>query len=101
MNTFTNKAKAPLRIISITGGKGGIGKTTISVNLAIAFAKAQKKVLLLDTDLGLANVDVMLGLKPKKTLYDFLAGKCDFDEVCMIGPHGIRVIPGSSGIQKM
>lgn len=91
----------PLRIISITGGKGGIGKTTISVNLAIAFAKAKKKVLLLDADLSLANVDVMLGLAPKKNLHDFLMGNASLDEICVTGPHGIRVIPAASGIQKM
>jgi flagellar biosynthesis protein FlhG len=90
-----------MRIMSISGGKGGIGKTTISVNLAVAFAKMKNQVLLLDADLGLANVDVMLGLRPEKNLYDFLSGHCSLNEICIKGPHGLNIIPASSGIQKM
>ncbi len=91
----------PLRVIAITGGKGGIGKTTISVNLAIAFAKLKKKVLLFDADLGLANVDVMLGLNPDKNIHDVLLGKSELHDVCIQGPHGIKIIPSASGVQKM
>lgn len=91
----------PLRVIAVTGGKGGIGKTTISVNLAIAFARLKKKVLLFDADLGLANVDVMLGLHPEKNIHDFLSGQCDLRDICMQGPHGIKIIPSTSGIQEM
>jgi flagellar biosynthesis protein FlhG len=93
--------KKPMRIISVTGGKGGIGKTTISVNLAIAFSKMKKKVLLFDADLGLANVDLMLGLTPEKTIFDVFSGKCAIKDVCLEGPHGLKIIPSSSGIQKM
>lgn len=89
----------PIRIISITGGKGGIGKTTISINLAIAFAKARQKVLLFDADLGLANVDVLLGLHPEKNISDFLAGNCELKDVCVKGPHGIQIIPSCSGVE--
>ena len=91
----------PLHVIAVTGGKGGIGKTTLSVNLAIAFAKLRKQVLLFDADLGLANVDVMLGINPGKNIHDFLAGNCNLKEVCIKGPHGITIIPSASGIQKM
>lgn len=90
-----------MRIISITGGKGGIGKTTISVNLAIAFAKMKKRVLLFDADLGLANVDVILGLNPQKNINDFLVGNCDLNDICIDGPQGIKIIPAASGMQKM
>lgn len=90
-----------MRIISVTGGKGGVGKTTISVNMAICFAKMRKKVLLFDADLGLANVDVLLGLQPKKTLYDVLTGNCGLAEACVTGPYGVKIIPSSSGVQKM
>ncbi len=90
-----------MRVISITGGKGGIGKTTISINLAVALAQMKKKILLFDADFGLANVDIRLGLNPKKTLHDFLIGECELSEICITGPHGLRIIPSSSGIQKM
>lgn len=100
-NHLIHNLSKPLRVISITGGKGGIGKTTLSVNMAIAFAKMKKKTLLFDADLSLANVDVMLGLKPKRTIHDFLTGECELADVCMNGPHGIKIIPASSGIQKM
>ncbi len=90
-----------MRVISVTGGKGGIGKTTISINLALAFAQRNKKVLLFDADLGLANVDVMLGLKPKQNLHDYLSGACTLDDVCVTGPYGLNIIPAASGIQKM
>lgn len=91
----------PMRILSITGGKGGVGKTTISVNLAIAFAKMKKKVLLFDADLGLANIDVLLGLKPEKTIHDFLSGNCSLEQLCIEGPYGIKIIPSASGVQEM
>lgn len=94
-------AANPLRVIAITGGKGGIGKTTISINLAIAFAKLRKKVLLFDADLGLANVDVMLGLNPNKNINDVLSGKSNLHDVCIQGPHGIKIIPSASGVPKM
>lgn len=93
--------KKPMRIISVTGGKGGVGKTTISVNLAVAFAKQKKKVLLFDADLGLANVDVILGLNPRKNIQDVLSGKHQLSEICLTGPHGLKIIPSSSGMQKM
>jgi len=95
-----NSSKS-LRVISITGGKGGIGKTTLSINLAVAFAKLNQKVLLFDADLGLANVDVMLGLHPDKNIHDVLSGECTLPDVCIRGPHGINIIPAASGIQEM
>lgn len=90
-----------LRVISIAGGKGGIGKTTISVNLAIAFAKLQQRVLLFDADLGLANVDVLLGIKPKATIQHFLKGECALEDVICTGPYGMSILPATSGMQKM
>ena len=74
-------SKHPVQVIAVTGGKGGIGKTNVSVNLSLALAEMGRRVVLLDADLGLANVDVLLGLKPKATLADVLEGKCDLRDV--------------------
>jgi flagellar biosynthesis protein FlhG len=97
----TKKSSPPLRIMSVTGGKGGIGKTTIAVNMAVCYAKMKKKVLLFDADLGLANVDLMLGLRPQKTIHDVINGDCTLEEACVEGPYGLKIIPSASGIQKM
>ena len=91
----------PVKVIAVTGGKGGVGKTNISVNLAIALAEMRRRVVLMDADLGLANVDVLLGLKPQFTLADVLSGARGLQQVMVHGPAGIKVIPASSGVQKM
>ena len=91
----------PVQVIAVTGGKGGIGKTNVSVNLSLALADMGRRVVLLDADLGLANVDVLLGLKPKATLADVLEGKCDLRDVMVNGPGGIRVVPAASGAANM
>lgn len=90
-----------MKVLAVTGGKGGVGKTTVSVNMAIALAKMGKKVLIFDADLGLANVDVMLGLKPKKTIYDLVRNNANINDVCIKGPAGIQIIPSASGIQEL
>ncbi len=94
-------AKNPVQVIAVTGGKGGIGKTNVSVNLSLALAGLGRRVVLLDADLGLANVDVLLGIKPKATLADVLEGKCDLRDVLISGPGGIRIVPAASGAAKM
>lgn len=91
----------PVRVIAVTSGKGGVGKTNVSVNLAISMAETGKQVMLLDADLGLANVDLMLGLQPVYNLSHVIEGKRSLDEVIMEGPSGIKVIPASSGTKKM
>lgn len=92
---------SPVRAIAVTGGKGGVGKTNVSVNLAVAMAEAGRKVMLLDADLGLANIDVVLGLHPKFDLSDVLRGERALEEILVEGPSGIRVVPGASGIKDM
>jgi len=91
----------PVRVIAVTGGKGGVGKTNVSVNLAVAWAELGKRVMLLDADLGLANVDVVLGMHPEFDLSHVLRGERTLDQVLLTGPAGIRVVPAASGVQKM
>ncbi|MEH6358416.1 MAG: MinD/ParA family protein [Pseudomonadales bacterium] len=91
----------PVRVIAVTGGKGGIGKTNVSVNLSMALAKLGNRVVLFDADLGLANVDVLLGLKADKTLADVLSGECSLMDIMVDGPAGVKVVPAASGVRKM
>ncbi len=91
----------PVQVIAVTGGKGGVGKTTVSVNLATALAASGKRVVLLDGDLGLANADVFLGLSPRYTLAHVISGERTLDEVLIQAPQGFQVIPAASGAADM
>jgi flagellar biosynthesis protein FlhG len=91
----------PVQVIAVSGGKGGVGKSNISVNLSIALAELRRRVVLLDADLGLANVDVLLGIKATHTLADVLAGTHSLREVLVTGPGGVKIVPASSGVQRM
>jgi flagellar biosynthesis protein FlhG len=91
----------PVRAIAVTGGKGGVGKTNLSVNLGVAAAEMGQKVMLLDADLGLANIDVVLGLHPKYDLSHVMRGERSLDEILIEGPAGMKVIPGASGLQSL
>ncbi|MEW5978214.1 MAG: MinD/ParA family protein [Acidobacteriota bacterium] len=87
--------------IAITSGKGGVGKTNVVVNLAVSLANLQKRVLILDADFGLANIDVLLGMAPRYNLSDFVFGDKSLDDIVIEGPSGIKIIPASSGIEQM
>lgn len=89
------------RIITITSGKGGVGKTNITVNLAIALAQAGRRVIIFDADLGLANVDVLLGVTPRRTLYDHLYRDVSIENILFPGPGGISIISGGSGFLEL
>ena len=91
----------PVRAIAVTGGKGGVGKTNVSVNLGVAAAETGRKVMLLDADLGLANIDVVLGLHPPYDLSHVMRGERSLDEVLVEGPAGMLVVPGASGVQSL
>ena len=88
------------RVIAVTSGKGGVGKTNITVNLAIALKQAGQRVLVIDADLGMANVDVVLGSMSKKHLLNLLEKDTELRDVLIDGPYGVRYISGGSGIEK-
>ncbi len=91
----------PVKVIAVTSGKGGVGKTNVSVNLAVAMSDAGKRVMLLDADLGLANVDVLLGLQPRSNLAHVIDGDCSLEEIILAGPSGIMVVPAASGVKRL
>jgi len=97
-----HKAPAvPLRTLAVTSGKGGVGKTNLVVNLALACARLGRKVLIIDADLGLANVDVVLGLAPEYTINDVLGGRKSLKEVLVEGPEGVLILPAASGVSEL
>jgi len=89
------------RVIAVTSGKGGVGKTNVAVNLAVALAQSGQQVMLFDADLGLANVDVALGIKPRYDIQHVLSGERALEDILVEGPAGISVVPASSGVARM
>src|SRR6056297_684460 len=89
------------RIIAISSGKGGVGKTNISINLAMAYAQLGKKVIVMDADLGLANVNVVLGIIPKYNLYHLIRKQKRMSEILMNTDYGIQIVAGASGFSKI
>ena len=89
------------KILAVTSGKGGVGKTNVVANLSVSLSELGKKVVVLDADFGLANLDVLLGLTPRYHLGHVLFGNKTLTEIMVQGPKGIRIIPASSGLQRM
>ena len=89
------------RVICVASGKGGVGKTNISINLAITYAKLGKKVIVLDADLGLANVNVVIGMIPKYNLYHVIKKQKTMKEIIMDTSYGIQIVAGASGFSKI
>jgi flagellar biosynthesis protein FlhG len=88
-------------VISVTSGKGGVGKSNVVVNLGLALAQRGLNVLLIDADLGLGNLDILLGLTPGFTIQDALASELKLAEVILEGPGGLKILPASSGIAEL
>ena len=101
MQTSTRNRRGPVKVITVTGGKGGVGKSSVSLNTAAALSQLGRKVLLFDADLGLANIDVMLGLRVEKNLGHVLKGECSLKDIIKDGPLGLRIVPASSGLKEM
>ncbi|MBD3315539.1 MAG: P-loop NTPase [Chitinivibrionales bacterium] len=89
------------RSIAVTSGKGGVGKSNVSLSLAVALSQMRKKTLLFDADLGLANIHILLGLAPKHNLLHVVNGACSIEDALCAGPEGVTILPGSSGIAAM
>jgi len=89
------------RVIAVSGGKGGVGKTNIAVNLSLAMQEAGARVLLLDADLGLANVDVILGINPEFTLQHVIRREIELSQIVVQGPLGLNILPGGTGLPDL
>ncbi|MFT7404488.1 MinD/ParA family ATP-binding protein [Zhongshania sp.] len=90
-----------IQVIAVSGGKGGVGKSNVAINLSVALAENGARVVLLDADFGLANVDILLGLKASNTIEQVLDGQCSLQDILLTGPAGIRIIPASSGTRRL
>lgn len=100
-NRMAMTARPTPHVITITSGKGGVGKTNLSANLGWQLRQLRKRVLLLDADLGLANVDIILGLNPEFNISHVLNGECTLNDILTKGPNGLKVLPASSGVSSM
>jgi len=89
------------RAIAVAGGKGGVGKSTVAVNLGMTLSMAGHDVMVLDADMGLANVDVLLGLAPSRHIGHMLDGQCALEDLLLSAPHGLRVVPAGSGARRL
>ena len=99
-NINSNQSDSTTRVYAITSGKGGVVKTAVVAKTAVSMAMMGKKVLILDADLGLANIDVVFGLAPKYNLNHFFAGDYALADILVKGPHGIKILPAGSGVQN-
>jgi flagellar biosynthesis protein FlhG len=101
LREMMKKAPRKAKILTLTSGKGGVGKTVTAINLGLCLAASGKRVILVDVDLGLANVDVLLNLNCQQNLYHVLAGQAQLEDVIVTIPGGLEVVPGGSGVSSM
>ncbi len=95
------RTRSHARVIAVASGKGGVGKSNVAANLALCLRACRKDVILIDADLGMANLDLLLGMKPRYTLAHVLGGRRSLDQVIQDGPAGIRFIAGASGLTDL
>ena len=95
------KAKQDARVLAVASGKGGVGKTNFVVNLALALQEQGKKTIIFDADLGMANIDVVLGIVPPFTLTHVIKGQKTLKEIMLDGPNGLKILPGSAGVEEL
>lgn len=95
------KLNRDTKVFTITSGKGGVGKSNIVVNLGITLQKLGKKVMIFDADLGMGNDDVLIGCIPKYSVFDTIFSGKEIEDVLIEGPHGIKLLPGGSGLSKV
>ncbi|HEY3374509.1 MAG TPA: MinD/ParA family protein [Candidatus Aquicultor sp.] len=98
---YGGKALSPTRVIAVSSGKGGVGKSNLVANLGIALAMRGRKTLILDADLGLANIDVIFGINPKFNLKHLVDGEKSLSEIVINGPHSLKIVPGGSGMPEL
>lgn len=97
----TRKSNRNTKIFTITSGKGGVGKSNMVINLAIALKKLGKKVLVLDADLGMGNADVLIGTVPRYTIFDMILNNKSINDVVINGPLGIKILCGGTGLSRL
>jgi len=101
VSTVIPALQKPVRVMSVSSGKGGVGKSNVVINLSVAFDRLGLRTLIMDADLGLANIDVLLGLTPKYNMSHVLTGQKRLDEVLVDGPGKVKIMPASSGVQEL
>lgn len=101
LRQMMSRQNGDVRVIAVTSGKGGVGKTNVTANLAILAAQQGRRVLVVDGDLGLANVEIVFGLTPRYHLGHLLDGTAELSQVLASGPEGVRVLPGGTGVRSL
>jgi len=101
LRQMMSRQNGDVRVVAVTSGKGGVGKTNVTANLAILAAQQGRRVLIVDGDLGLANVEIVFGLTPRYHLGHLLDGTAELPQVLATGPEGVRVLPGGSGVRGL
>ncbi|MGI5921895.1 MAG: MinD/ParA family protein [Syntrophomonadaceae bacterium] len=101
VDTSINHQQKRTRVVVVTSGKGGVGKSTLALNIALSICSMGKKVVLMDADLGMANIDIMLGLVPEYNLYHLILDRKSLRDIIISGPDGLNIIPGGAGISEL